>query len=264
MKRFSSSDSFDALITVYKSADKTSTKRKQIYGREFQAMMDCLEEEDCREEASQATEKKRRLTVDQVKALEKNFEVDNKLEPDRKVKLAEELGLQPRQIAVWFQNRRARLKSKELEKDYGLLKANYDALRLDYNNLQQENEALTAELRELKAKLCQENEETSHAVEAEAPVSEQSKNHVSSENANAQLLTSPPSFSSLFTGSSSSSHPSMNWVQFSDSRTILSNVYQQPQLVKVEEQSLLFNPEDPCNIFSVDQAPTLQWYFTGH
>ncbi|KDO81048.1 hypothetical protein CISIN_1g024675mg [Citrus sinensis] len=244
--------------------DKTSTKRKQIYGREFQAMMDCLEEEDCREEASQATEKKRRLTVDQVKALEKNFEVDNKLEPDRKVKLAEELGLQPRQIAVWFQNRRARLKSKELERDYGLLKANYDALRLDYNNLQQENEALTAELRELKAKLCQENEETSHAVEAEAPVSEQSKNHVSSENANAQLLTSPPSFSPLFTGSSSSSHPSMNWVQFSDSRTILSNVYQQPQLVKVEEQSLLFNPEDPCNIFSVDQAPTLQWYFTGH
>lgn len=123
--------------------DKTSTKSKQIYSREFQAMMDSLEEEDCREEASQAPEKKRRLTVDQVKALEKNFEVDNKLEPDRKVKLAEELGLQPRQIAVWFQNRRARLKSKELERDYGLLKANYDALKLDYKNLEQENEALT-------------------------------------------------------------------------------------------------------------------------
>lgn len=134
--------------------DKTSTKRKQIYGREFQAMMDCLEEEDCREEASQATEKKRRLTVVQVKALEKNFEVDNKLEPDRKVKLAEELGLQPRQIAVWFQNRRARLKSKELERDYGLLKANYDALRLDYNNLQQENEALTAEVLYCYVNLC--------------------------------------------------------------------------------------------------------------
>lgn len=115
----------------------------QIYSREFQAMIDSLEEEDYREEASQACiEKKRRLTFEQVKALEKNFEVENKLEPDRKTKLAEELGLQPRQIAVWFQNRRARLKTKELERDYGVLKANYDALKQDYTNIEQEHQAL--------------------------------------------------------------------------------------------------------------------------
>lgn len=88
------------------------------------------------------TEKKRRLSVDQVKALEKNFEVENKLEPERKVKLAQELGLQPRQVAVWFQNRRARWKTKQLERDYGVLKANYDALKLNYDSLQQDNEAL--------------------------------------------------------------------------------------------------------------------------
>ena len=50
--------------------------------------------------------------MDQVKALEKNFEVENKLEPERKVKLALELGLQPGQVAVWFQNRRSRWKTK--------------------------------------------------------------------------------------------------------------------------------------------------------
>ncbi|KAK9130096.1 hypothetical protein Sjap_010583 [Stephania japonica] len=61
------------------------------------------------------SEKKRRLSIDQVKALEKNFEVENKLEPERKVKLAQELGLQPRQVAVWFQNRCARWKTKQLE-----------------------------------------------------------------------------------------------------------------------------------------------------
>ena len=32
------------------------------------------------------SEKKRRLRVDQVKALEKNFELENKLEPERKTK----------------------------------------------------------------------------------------------------------------------------------------------------------------------------------
>jgi homeobox-leucine zipper protein len=84
--------------------------------------------------------------VDQVKALEKNFEVENKLEPDRKVKLAQELGLQPRQVAVWFQNRRARWKTKQLERDYGVLKANYDALKLNYDNLQRDNENLLKEV----------------------------------------------------------------------------------------------------------------------
>lgn len=115
---------------------------------EFQAMLDSLEEEDSLEDniGQAAAVKKRRLSLNQVKALEKNFEVENKLEAERKIKLAEELGLQPRQVAIWFQNRRARWKTKQLEKDYVLLKANYDALKLDYNNLEQEKEASTAKV----------------------------------------------------------------------------------------------------------------------
>ncbi|XP_044474862.1 homeobox-leucine zipper protein ATHB-6-like isoform X2 [Mangifera indica] len=263
MKRFSSTDSLDALISICRSKEKNSPKSKQFYSSEFQKMMDSLEEEDYKEEASQVTEKKRRLTSDQVRALEKNFEVENKLEPDKKVKLAEELGLQPRQIAVWFQNRRARLKTKELEREYCLLKANYDSLKIDYNNLERENESLATKVRELKAKLCKENEESSDVVKEDAPVSEQSKNNELCDNVNAQLLISPASSSSLqFTGSSSSSHSSMNWVQLSDSRKMADNVFQQPYFVKIEEQSL-FNSDDSCNFFSVDQPPSLQWYFTG-
>lgn len=91
-------------------------------------------------------EKKRRLTVDQVQFLEKSFEVDNKLEPERKTQLAKDLGLQPRQIAIWFQNRRARWKTKQLEKDYEVLQASYDSLKADYENLLKERNELKAEV----------------------------------------------------------------------------------------------------------------------
>ena len=90
--------------------------------------------------------KKRRLTSKQVQFLESNFEVENKLEPERKVQLAKELGMQPRQVAIWFQNRRARFKTKQLEKDYGVLKASYDVLKRDYDNLLQESDKLKEEV----------------------------------------------------------------------------------------------------------------------
>ncbi|XP_022752864.1 homeobox-leucine zipper protein ATHB-6-like isoform X1 [Durio zibethinus] len=276
MKRLSSSGSLDALISICPPKEEKNSKKKQIYSREFQAMLDGLEEEDSLEEAGQATEKKRRLSIGQVKALEKNFELENKLEPERKVKLAEELGLQPRQVAIWFQNRRSRWKTKQLEKDYAILKANYDALQLDYNNLEQEKEALTAKLIELKDKLKEENSESSHSIKEDSPnFSQQNKEHdfrdndddsngINKEesNANAQLLISPASSSFQFNGSSSSSDSSNHhWFQPFDSRTILGNMYH-PQLVKVEEQCM-FTAEESCNFFSVDQAPTLQWYFPG-
>ncbi|CAK9211816.1 unnamed protein product [Sphagnum troendelagicum] len=90
--------------------------------------------------------KKRRLTFDQVRSLNKNFELENKLEPERKMQLAKELGLQPRQVAVWFQNRRARWKTKQLERDY-------EVLSLEYNRLKTELEAVVEERQELQAKM---------------------------------------------------------------------------------------------------------------
>ncbi|KAG6487412.1 homeobox-leucine zipper protein HOX20-like isoform X2 [Zingiber officinale] len=127
----------------------------------FRPFMDEQEEDESMEDmygvGGECGAKKRRLSVEQVKELEKNFEVDNKLEPERKVRLAQELGLQPRQVAVWFQNRRARSKTKQLEHDYAVLKASHDALRLNCDVLLRDKESLLAKIKDLKAKLVTED-----------------------------------------------------------------------------------------------------------
>ncbi|KAK4788908.1 hypothetical protein SAY86_020227 [Trapa natans] len=102
------------------------------------------------DDGSQAGEKKRRLNTDQVRTLERNFELGSKLEPERKMQLARALGLQPRQIAIWFQNRRARWKTKQLEKDYDLLKRQFDAIKSDNEALQAQNQKLQAQIQALK------------------------------------------------------------------------------------------------------------------
>lgn len=93
-----------------------------------------------------AAEKKRRLGLDQVRALERYFEVENKLDPDRKTKLAQELGLQPRQVAIWFQNRRARSKTKQLERDFNELKSRHDEILIECESLRRDRDVLSAQV----------------------------------------------------------------------------------------------------------------------
>ncbi|WOL09168.1 hypothetical protein Cni_G17921 [Canna indica] len=100
-------------------------------------------------------EKKRRLTADQAQFLERSFEFENKLEPERKLQLAKALGLKPRQVAIWFQNRRARWKTKQLERDFEALKSSYDALKLDHGCLLKDKEELEAEVFSLTKRLVQ-------------------------------------------------------------------------------------------------------------
>ncbi|GMI76614.1 hypothetical protein HRI_001330700 [Hibiscus trionum] len=112
------------------------------------------EDDDFDEYFLQPEKKKKRLTVEQVQFLEKSFEVENKLEPERKIQLAKDLGLQPRQVAIWFQNRRARWKTKRLEKDYDTLQASFNGLKADYDNLLKENDKLKQEVLQLADKLA--------------------------------------------------------------------------------------------------------------
>uniref|UniRef100_A0A0D9W7Q1 Homeobox-leucine zipper protein n=1 Tax=Leersia perrieri TaxID=77586 RepID=A0A0D9W7Q1_9ORYZ len=112
--------------------------------------------------AARGGERKRRFTEEQIRSLESMFHAHHaKLEPREKAELARELGLQPRQVAIWFQNKRARWRSKQLEHDYASLRSKYDALHSRVESLKQEKLSLTSQLHELRERLREREERSS-------------------------------------------------------------------------------------------------------
>ncbi|XP_020696788.1 homeobox-leucine zipper protein ATHB-21 [Dendrobium catenatum] len=88
--------------------------------------------------AAAAEAKKRKLSDEQVKLLEFSFMRERKLECRRKESLAVELGLDPKQVAVWFQNRRARWKSRKMEEEYLRLKSENEEAVVEKCQLEKE------------------------------------------------------------------------------------------------------------------------------
>ncbi|KAJ6307904.1 hypothetical protein OIU76_017648 [Salix suchowensis] len=93
---------------------------------------------------------KRRFSDEQIKFLELMFESESRPESRTKQQLAMELGLEPRQVSIWFQNRRARLRTKQIEKEYSILKASYDVLASSFESLKRERQSLIIQLQKLK------------------------------------------------------------------------------------------------------------------
>ncbi|KAB2597872.1 homeobox-leucine zipper protein ATHB-12-like [Pyrus ussuriensis x Pyrus communis] len=91
----------------------------------------------------------KRFSDEQIRSLESIFESESRLEPRKKMQLAKELGLQPKQVAIWFQNKRARWKSKQLERDYSKLRANYNNLASKFEALKKEKQALVVQVQKL-------------------------------------------------------------------------------------------------------------------
>ncbi|KAE8727138.1 Homeobox-leucine zipper protein ATHB-21 [Hibiscus syriacus] len=96
--------------------------------------------------------RKRKLTQEQVDVLELNFGNEHKLESEKKDRLASELGLDPRQVAVWFQNRRVRWKNKKIGQEFSKLQSAHDGVVLEKCRLE-------SEVIKLKEKLCEAEKE---------------------------------------------------------------------------------------------------------
>ncbi|CAM0871721.1 unnamed protein product [Alopecurus aequalis] len=105
--------------------------------------------------------KKWRLSHEQAQFLEMSFRKERKLKTPRKVQLAAELGLDTKQLAVWFQNRRARYKSELIEEEFSMLRAAHDAVVVH-------NCHLETELLRLKEKLAEAEEQKSKVMAAVA------------------------------------------------------------------------------------------------
>ncbi|XP_015693446.2 homeobox-leucine zipper protein HOX28-like [Oryza brachyantha] len=105
------------------------------------------DEDDAGCDGGGGARKKLRLSKDQAAVLEECFKAHHTLTPKQKLALANSLSLRPRQVEVWFQNRRARTKLKQTEVDCEQLKRWCDQLADHNRRLHKE----LAELRALKA-----------------------------------------------------------------------------------------------------------------
>ncbi|XP_073057099.1 homeobox-leucine zipper protein HOX22-like [Primulina eburnea] len=103
--------------------------------------------------------KSRRFSDEQIKSLETMFDSESRPELRLKMNLANKLGLQPRQVGIWFQNKRARSKSKHIENEYAMLKTKFDALSSQFDILRKENQTMLIQLQRLRNMAGQKDDE---------------------------------------------------------------------------------------------------------
>ncbi|CAA2974294.1 homeobox-leucine zipper HAT3-like [Olea europaea subsp. europaea] len=123
------------------TVSSVSGKRSEREENDGERATSSLEEDDIDDGAGR---KKLQLSKEQVAVLEETFKQYNTLSPKQRLALAKELNLRPRQVEVWFQNRRARIKLKQT-------KVGCDYLRRRCEILTEENKRLQKEVNDLRA-----------------------------------------------------------------------------------------------------------------
>ncbi|GAQ91819.1 Homeobox domain-containing protein [Klebsormidium nitens] len=100
-------------------------------------------QEDESADGGESARRRPKLSAAHVEALEGIFERDPAGAPGKRAALARQFGVSQQQIATWFQNRRARQRTRQLQHDFDLLRK---CLRAAFT----ENQALKLELDDLR------------------------------------------------------------------------------------------------------------------
>ncbi|QHN88660.1 hypothetical protein HN51_017476 [Arachis hypogaea] len=136
------SNSSPSAVSSFSNSSIIIKKEKD---QEFEVEIDEKAPSSSRDEDGNNTKRKKlRLSKEQSIILEESFKNYSNPNPKQKQELATHLHLLPRQVEVWFQNRRARTKLKQTESDCEFLKKCYESLT-------EENKRLQNELQELKS-----------------------------------------------------------------------------------------------------------------
>ncbi|TMW85492.1 hypothetical protein EJD97_023060 [Solanum chilense] len=141
--------------SVSSFSNTSSVKRERDHASSFDEEVENLETKkvliispkgfvDHNDDDDYGTRKKLRLTKEQSDVLEDSFKEHTTLNSKQKRDLARRLSLRPRQVEVWFQNRRARTKLKQTEVDCEILQKCYE-------DLKDENRRLNKEIQDLKS-----------------------------------------------------------------------------------------------------------------
>ncbi|KAB2031817.1 hypothetical protein ERO13_D05G310400v2 [Gossypium hirsutum] len=142
-----SSSNLDLTISVPSSARDLDMNRLPSPGSDDEwiaSTMEVVVDEENTTNDGVVPRKKLRLSKEQSRLLEESFRQNHTLNPRQKEALASQLKLRPRQVEVWFQNRRARSKLKQTEMEFQYLKRWFEFLTKQNQELQSEVEELRA------------------------------------------------------------------------------------------------------------------------
>ncbi|ESQ39984.1 hypothetical protein EUTSA_v10001113mg [Eutrema salsugineum] len=123
-------------------SDEGSGRGREQLKLDMNRLPSSEEDEEFSHGGSAPPRKKLRLTREQSRLLEDSFRQNHTLNPKQKEALAKHLMLRPRQIEVWFQNRRARSKLKQTEMECEYLKRWFGSLTEQNHRLHREVEEL--------------------------------------------------------------------------------------------------------------------------
>lgn len=143
---------------------------------------------------------KKRLNQEQVRVLERSFTTKKKLDAELKLKLANQLGVPARQVAIWYQNKRARWKTQRLELDYNTVQVKLENALAEKRRLEKDVKQLKEELRQTQEMLCAKlmtNNDNNYREAVEEITCNNNNNYSSATSCSAEKAGSCSSFSLL-------------------------------------------------------------------